>query len=932
MTDDLTTSTSQTSTKLLTTTTESSPAQESSTETISLSTGEQISSSASTGPKTLFTTKLSTQAVTSTTNEETGTFSTKPSTFLTTVPSTILPLSTTPEGLLTTQTSHLPTTTSELPATTAIQTVMSESTLSPEVNNTVSSTPMPKTISTSSTSPTLEIVSTSIFSTLSTRATSVKETSEPLETSSLHSSSSAASTAPTTENVSSTVTDHASTLMSQASTQLPSVPTETSPSQEPSTTQTTNQSTREQILSSTSIESMTVFSTKLSTQSVTSTTTEETGTFSSKPSTLLTTLSSTIFPLPTTPEGSLTIHTSHLPITTSTLLATTVKETVVSKSTFSPEVNNNVSSTSLPSSVASSASTPVNISTKVTDHPSTLKSQTSLKLSTVLTETSTSPTSTTKSNNFTTREQILSSTSIGKRTLFPTELSTKAITHTKTEKTSSFSTEPSTSFSTASFTILPVSAVTHESDYVPTTNVVTSLPMQQTITKSTTHLSVSVSNPTRSLTESSQSLSSNDQVNITQTFSTVTPVLSSTTVKTSFSSSYSRLNTSTTVITTEKISTLSTTPKLCTNTENKNCSYQNGICSCVCNQYLIGNECEYGKNETSAVLPERKGPTRNISVEFTIYKTFTISLNDKSSPEYSALYNQIIDVLKSAFKHAAPDYFLEVAIHGFRNGSIIVDSTAIFKYPNNQTGIDFINNDLESAMNSSLVQSMADLTEILKANVFISKIQAGSPTITKVEQMKKYVSCSLNYAGYIVTCNSIYCYCTGPCFNNPGYCHYHGDCFNAANGSICQCYKYDFYQYQGEQCELYERRSGFYGLIFGLIGGALLLLIVLIFAVFVLRKKRMFKLFNERRNSKTWFTYDEERTNFQHTDMDDVARSGITNLAAKFGKYDLETNSFNSSDSSLSAGVYRPRLDKVDTSQPFKIQRPEMVSASIEQK
>ncbi|XP_044138121.1 cell wall protein DAN4-like [Bufo gargarizans] len=792
---------------------------------------------------------------------------------------------------------------------------------------------MPKTISTSSTSPTSEIVSTSIFSTLSTRATSVEETSEPLETSSLQSSSSAASTAPTTENVSSTVTDHASTLMSQASTQLPSVPTETSPSQEPSTTQTSNHSTSEQILSSTSIESMTVFSTKLSTQAVTSTTNEETGTFSTKPSTFLTTVPSTILPLSTTPEGLLTMQTSHLSTTTSTLLATTVKETVMSESTLSPEVNNTVSSTLLPSSVASSAPTAVNISTKVTDHPSTLKSQTSLKLSTALTEASPSPTSTTKSNNFTTREQILSSASIGKRTLFPTELSTEAITHTKTEKTSSFSTKPSTFLSTASFTILPVSAVTHKSDYVPTTNVVTSLPMKQTITKSTTHLLASVSNPTRSLTESSQSLSSsNDQFNITQTFSTVTPVLSSTTVKTSFSSSYSRLNTSTTVITTEKISTLSTTPKLCTNTENMNCSYQNGICSCVCNQYLIGNECKYGKNETSAVLPERKGPTRNISVEFTIYKTFKISLNDKSSPEYSALYNQIIDVLNFAFKLAAPDYFLEVAIHGFRNGSIIVDSTAIFEYPNNQTGIDFINNDLETAMNSSLVQSMADLTEILKANVSISKIQTGSPTITKVEQMKKYVSCSLNYAGYIVTCNSIYCYCTGPCFNNPGYCHYHGECFNAANGSICQCYKYDFYQYQGEQCELYERRSGFYGLIFGLIGGALLLLIVLIFAVFVLRKKRMFKLFNERRNSKTWFTYDEERTNFQHTDMDDVARSGITNLAAKFGKYDLETNSLNSSDSSLSAGVYRPRLDKVDTSQPFKIQRPEMVSASIEQK
>ncbi|XP_075135114.1 uncharacterized protein LOC142209979 [Leptodactylus fuscus] len=294
-----------------------------------------------------------------------------------------------------------------------------------------------------------------------------------------------------------------------------------------------------------------------------------------------------------------------------------------------------------------------------------------------------------------------------------------------------------------------------------------------------------------------------------------------------------------------------------------------------------------------------------------------------------------LETLKSmielAFKRAAPEYYFKVVIHGFRSGSIIASSTATYSYPNNQTGINFINTNLEVAVNNSLVQSIPELTKTMNANVSISSINVKSPTITYVEEMKKYVSCSLNYAGYIVTCDSMYCYCTGPCFNTPGYCNYNGDCYNAHNGSICQCYKSAFYRYKGKQCEIYERSAGYYGLIFGIIGGVLLLLIVLIFAIYILRKKRMLNLFSERRDSKMWFSYDEERTNFQHTDMDALARAGL-NLTPKSGRYAFENNSYNSSDSDLSSGVYRPRLDKVDTSQTFKIQRPELVPANTEQR
>ncbi|XP_075696898.1 uncharacterized protein LOC142662570 [Rhinoderma darwinii] len=275
------------------------------------------------------------------------------------------------------------------------------------------------------------------------------------------------------------------------------------------------------------------------------------------------------------------------------------------------------------------------------------------------------------------------------------------------------------------------STVTNVSDNVLSTPIVTSLPVQPNITTPTSPASVSSSSPPRPLTQSSNSTSSsNDYSNIT----TKAPLNNSTTVKTSTSSLYSSLNTTTIVtssgtISTPSITSLNTTTQLCTSTENQQCSSKNGSCTCVCNKDLIGRDCAYGKNETAAVLNKEKGPKRNFFVEITIDKTFEMSLNNPSSSEYINLYTQVLNVLEVAFKRAAPEYFFKVIIHGFRNGSIIVNSTAVYTYPNNQTGIDFINEQLESELNNSLDQSLPELEQ--KMGVTVRKsVQPESPTIT----------------------------------------------------------------------------------------------------------------------------------------------------------------------------------------------------------
>ncbi|MEE6483526.1 hypothetical protein FKM82_013584 [Ascaphus truei] len=239
---------------------------------------------------------------------------------------------------------------------------------------------------------------------------------------------------------------------------------------------------------------------------------------------------------------------------------------------------------------------------------------------------------------------------------------------------------------------------------------------------------------------------------------------------------------------------------------------------------------------------------------------------------------------------------------------------------------------LESEVNSSFQnpQTLKSLSDQVNASQECWRKSDSSP-ITRVTQMKQYFNCSLTFAQYTVRCDNQSCFCTGPCYHNESYCNYRGDCYNTQNGPVCQCYSYNFYQYGGKQCDLYERSAGFYGVIFGVIGAVLLLVIVVIFAVIVIKKKKTFRKFAERRDSRRWFSLDEEFSHFSHTNMDNVAtKSNTGKLSSRSGTYDLEGGL--SKDSDFTPGVYRPTLENVDITKPIKIKRPELVPPYNEQR
>ncbi|XP_078496538.1 uncharacterized protein LOC144752503 [Lissotriton helveticus] len=264
-------------------------------------------------------------------------------------------------------------------------------------------------------------------------------------------------------------------------------------------------------------------------------------------------------------------------------------------------------------------------------------------------------------------------------------------------------------------------------------------------------------------------------------------------------------------------------------------------------------------------------------------------------------------------------------------GSILVHSTGTYDYPNNQNGINFLNNNLESTIVSIFndPQTLTNLSTAVKAQVVLLSAGSVSAPITNVSDIQKYMTCNFNFADYKVTCNNQSCYCIGPCYQHPSYCTYRGDCHNRENGPVCECYTFDYYSYTGKQCELYERSAGFYGVLFGVLGAALLLLLVLILAALFFRHKKVSWKVDQRRDSRRWFTFDEEFLQFSHKDTDSPSKTSTLDIKERYDSYDV-TGSL-SFDSEFSAGVFQPNLESIDTLHEVKIRRPEILPTTISQ-
>ncbi|KAI4901887.1 hypothetical protein NFI96_013861, partial [Prochilodus magdalenae] len=180
--------------------------------------------------------------------------------------------------------------------------------------------------------------------------------------------------------------------------------------------------------------------------------------------------------------------------------------------------------------------------------------------------------------------------------------------------------------------------------------------------------------------------------------------------------------------------------------------------------------------------------------------------------------------LSAIFQSADAQNFRDMDVVKRPDGSIII--TAHYNYPNNQTQMDYLNNNLESRLRTILNSStFMNLSEPLHANV---SLNMSSPEITNIAELKPFLSCVLDFANFTMMIQEGSWICEGPCKTDPGYCNHHGDCLNGRTGPQCQCYENNFEEHHGQQCEIYSRTPGFYAALFGSLEGAIIILILVV--------------------------------------------------------------------------------------------------------
>ncbi|XP_062401682.1 uncharacterized protein LOC134092671 [Sardina pilchardus] len=133
-------------------------------------------------------------------------------------------------------------------------------------------------------------------------------------------------------------------------------------------------------------------------------------------------------------------------------------------------------------------------------------------------------------------------------------------------------------------------------------------------------------------------------------------------------------------------------------------------------------------------------------------------------------------------------------------GSIIADGVAQYRYHNNESQINFLNEQLGSKL-----ENLTDL--------------------------RPYISCNIDFSHYLAEISQGRWLCVGFCLSDPDYCNQHGECLNEKSGPVCQCYESFLKSYHGPQCDLFHWGAGFYAILFGCLSAGLLLLIIIVIVI-----------------------------------------------------------------------------------------------------
>ncbi|XP_078022186.1 uncharacterized protein LOC117256935 [Epinephelus lanceolatus] len=227
-----------------------------------------------------------------------------------------------------------------------------------------------------------------------------------------------------------------------------------------------------------------------------------------------------------------------------------------------------------------------------------------------------------------------------------------------------------------------------------------------------------------------------------------------------------------------------------------------GECHCNCFDFLLGDTCSFGKNDTPAHVDNATIPTHKANITLKINETFKVAFKNLTSNLSLDFIEKLERELEALCREADPQTFKKVKVINLSPGSVVAESQAEYIYPNNETQIQFVNNKLDGVL-TDILNNTSNLKKISQAfnnsKVLLNGLTFQKPEIKNITDLKPFINCS-QFANYTAEIINEQWQCVGPCKTNPDYCHQHGECHNdIEKGPTCRCFNSSLGQFFGPQ-------------------------------------------------------------------------------------------------------------------------------------
>ncbi|XP_041070867.1 uncharacterized protein LOC121292663 isoform X2 [Carcharodon carcharias] len=330
---------------------------------------------------------------------------------------------------------------------------------------------------------------------------------------------------------------------------------------------------------------------------------------------------------------------------------------------------------------------------------------------------------------------------------------------------------------------------------------------------------------------------------------------------------------------------------------------------CQCPSQYRGEKCtEAGSGFIAQPLPIL--PKRSVNITLKVQGVDVSVLNDSNSTDYRSLTSITAEKVLGILQNI--EHFSENSDYVFWPNEKTVATAVVssFNYNGNKTVIDFLNEGLHGAILTAFNGKRLFTRALNADNITFGQLNAvdiHNKAKLSYNQLLNYFSCNnTEFAGYVIRWDDqIGVVCQSPCEMN--YCLNQAKCQHLRTGPLCECVPRTIYSSYGDRCEhLSMNLRAFFGILFG----ALALLLLLMLAIF-------FIVWKCKPCGRERLTNDTSSIADRHTTFSFKRHPFSAKLKDTYILPTLD-------DKDLSHSSWTPKLDSISPNTKIKIQRPSL--------